>query len=175
MALEILYHRLFLDRSFRRSNKTTISITHLGGIFKYLFFDNSRQIVVSVLKACNNRSRCRLFNARRHSLRAVVFGRGFTSVGFGNADNSIVIVVIVSRFSARPVGYSAKKVTGGICILHACVVGVNNSVKITHRIIYVSDRLSEGIGTACYSVQGVIGSCDSAVLVAHGQNVLMYL
>ena len=106
-----------LDSSLSDPAEIIISITHFGRICKYLFFDNSRQIIVSVLKSGNYRAGCRSFNGRSHSLLVVVDGGCYTSVGLGNAYYTVVFVISVGSYTVCPVGYTDEIV--------ACVILVS--------------------------------------------------
>ena len=75
------------------STKVIISIAEFGISVKTLFFHDSRQIVVGVLKARDCRAARRLFNRRGYSLLVVVDGGGYTSIGLGNAYHAVVYVI----------------------------------------------------------------------------------
>ena len=168
------YHRVIaelLDSSRSDSAEIIISITHFGRICKYLFFDNSRQVVISVFKACNYRAGCRSFNGRSHSLLVVVDGGCYTSVGLGNAYYTVVCIVGISRDTVCPVGYAYKIVVCVIRIGYGSIIRVNNLREITNRIILIANDFSVCVSVARYTVESIVGSCDRAVAVVYGQYV----
>ena len=115
-----------LDSSRSDSAEIIISITHFGRICKYFFFDDSRQIIVSVLKSCDYYTSGSSFNRGSHSLLVVIERSGYTSVGLGNAYYTVVFIISVRSYTVCPVGYGRKIVVCVIIIRNTSVVGINN-------------------------------------------------
>ena len=86
------------------STEAIISITEFDISVKALFFDNSRQVVVGILEARNDRTVCRLFHCRRDSLFVVVNRGGNTSVWLNYANHSVVFVIRIACYTVYPVG-----------------------------------------------------------------------
>ena len=159
----------YITRAF--SVETIVSITHFGRICKYFLLDNSRQIIISVLKACNHGAARRSLNGRSHSLLVVVDSGGYTSIGLGNAYHTVVHVVSVGSYTVCPVGYADKIVVCIIRLSYRRIIGVNNLGKVTNCIILIANDLAVCIGIACDTVERVVGSCDRAVAVGYSQYV----
>ena len=147
------------------------SITELDIFVKYFFFDNSRQIIVSVLKACNYRTGCRSFNRRSYSLLVVVDRSGYTSVGLGNAYHTVIYIVGIRRDTVCPVGDTDEIVVCVIRIGYCRVIGVNNLGKVPYCVILVTNDLAVGIGVARYTVESIVGSRDRTVAIGDSQHV----
>jgi len=170
-----------LNGSLGYTIETIISITLFGRICKYFLRNNSRQIIVSVLKSGDYHAARSSFNRRRHSLLAVVNSSGHASIGLCNTNNTVVYVVGIACHSVSPVGDTDKVVVCVISIGYGSVVGIDQLGKVANRIILVTDNLAVGVGIARYTVESIVGSCDRAVAVGYSQNatcvgaVTMYL
>jgi len=86
------------------STEAIISITEFDVSVKTLFFDNSRQVIVGILKSRNDRTVCRFFHRRRDSLFVVVNRGGNTSVWLNYANHSVVFVIRIACYTVYPVG-----------------------------------------------------------------------
>lgn len=94
-----------------------------------------------------------------------------TSVGFGNAYNTVVYTVSIGGYAVCPVGDSDKIVICVISICDSSVIGVDNLGKIAHCVILIANDLAVGVGIARHTVESIVGSGDRAVAVGYGQYV----
>ena len=130
-------HRIVAEvfHRFRgHSAKTIISIAYSGRICKYFFFDDSRQIIIRVLKSADDDVADRSFYGRNNSLHIVVYGGRHASVGFGNAYDTVIYVIRIDRDTVCPVGDGHQIVVGIIGISNRRIVGIDQAGKVVLQL-----------------------------------------
>ena len=158
------------DRSRRDSAQVIISITQFGRIFKYFFFDYSRQIIIRILKARNHSPRSRSFYRGFHLVSLVSRCYG-TAVWLHDSRDAVVLVVGIRGYSVCPVGDTDKVTVFVIRIAYIRIVGVGQLDQISYAIVLVADGLTVGIGAARYAVEGVKGAGDISLAVSRANDI----